>query len=473
MIDESIVKRILHLHTVEKLSSRQIAKQVGINRTTVSKIINTSGAKVVIKTPGLLNSYRGLIGHWYKEYPHLKAKQVYERLKSYGYSGCYETVVGYTKEFREKNRPAYHSLEFLPGEEAQIDWLIVTDLPFGKVYGFIFILSYSRYAWGKFYPRNSFEFFLDGHIYCFHKIGGVPHMCRYDNLKSVVISPVPQPKYNPQFLDFSRFYGFSIYVCNPYSAHEKGRVERIIRDIRSFLSTNTFTSLDDLNTKFHIWLEKRNSNIHRVTLKAPIDALKEEKLLAIPGVEYQAGKIVDTVVSPTGWVEFDNNKYSVPTTCCSMKAQLIVYPDKIMVMAGSSRVAVHKRSFQRNQKIENPLHREHLLNSTPRFKFKRILELMRNMDTIIDIFLTKAKEVGEDEVQYAYQLFKLLKIYSRSTLIDCINKACSIKAFKIKTVFSLLHLPTEKEPNPVYPKDTNILNITYEERRLEDYDRLI
>lgn len=473
MKDESVIKRILHLHTVEKLSFRQISIQTGIDRTTVSKIINTNGAKIIIRKERLLDPYMGLIGQWYKEYPHLKANQVYERLKTYGFSGSCETVALYTREFREKDKPSYHSLEFMPGEEAQVDWVTVCDLPFGKVYGFIFILSYSRYAWGRFYPRNSFEFFLDGHMECFRKIGGVPHTCRYDNLKSVIITRIPEPKYNPQFLDFSRFYRFSIYVCNTYSAHEKGRVERIIRDIRSFLCTNNFSGLDDLNTKFQIWLDKRNSTIHSVTLKAPQDALKEEKLLSLPNIQYQAGKIIDTVVSSTGWVEFDNNKYSVPNTCCSMKAQLIIYPDKVIVTIGSNRVAVHKRSLLRNQKIENPLHRESLLNSTPRFKHKRITELIKKLDPCIDTFLTKAKENGEDEIQYAYQLFKLLKLYSRNTVIDCIHKACSVKAFKIKTIFSLLNLPTDKEPNPVYPKDINILNINYEERRLEDYDRLI
>lgn len=473
MISESIRQRILHLHTVEKLSFRQIAHKVGLSRTTVGTIVNCAGKRVKQSNPMILDQYRSLIVQWYKDYPFLQAKQIYERLQSYGYRGSYPTVIRYTREFREKKKPAYHALEFVPGEEAQIDWITVTDLPFGKVYGFIFILSYSRYGWGKFYPRNSFEFFLEGHLECFRKINGIPHQCRYDNLKSVVITRDPYIKYNPQFLDFSRFHGFRIYLCNPYAAHEKGRVERLNRDIRGFIYNNTFEDLADLNRKFRLWLEKRNDTQHRITLKTPLRALAEEKLLPLPALPYQAGKIITATVSPTAFVEFDTNKYSVPTTCHSRKAELIVYPDKIVIMAGSSQVAVHKRCLARHQKIENPLHRERLLQQTPRFKYKRILQLMKNMHPAIASFIDRAHADGESETEYAYQLFKLIKLTSRNNLICCIQKASSVKSFKLKTVWSLLNLPVTKQASQVYPKDTNLLNIKYQQRRLEDYDQLI
>lgn len=472
MVNEVLKKLVLQLYEVEKLSFRQIAKQLGIGRKTVSRAIRSSGIKVNNSKPSLLVSYRSLIGQWYKEYPHLKATQVYERLKSYGFTGSYPLVVNYTQEFRKIKSDAYYALEFLPGQEAQIDWFIVTGMPFGKVYGFIFVLSYSRYTWGKLYLRNSFEFFLDGHIHCFEKIKGVPHQCRYDNLKSVVLSRTPQVQYNPQFLDFSRFYGFSIYLCNPYSGHEKGRVERVIRDIRSFISVNTFNSLGDMNTKFRQWLDKRNDTPHRSISKKPNELFREEKLLPLPLISYEPCKIINTTVSPTGFVEFDTNKYSVPTTCSSKQAHIIAYPDKVVVRIGANQVATHNRSFLKGEKVKNPLHEEVLLNSSSKFKHQRILQLMKNMDSAIAVFLDKAQADGEDITKYAYQLFKVLKLYSRATLISAVREACGIKAFRIKTVLSILNLPAEKESRPVYPKDTSLLNIEYEQRRPEEYDRL-
>ena len=470
-MDESLEKRILQLHSVEKLSMRQIARQLEISRDRVPKVIRKEGGVITAKRESKLDAYQSLIGQWYKEYPALMARQIYERLRSYGFKGSYGLVVAYTRELRRPKKAVYHNLEFLPGQEAQIDWFIVT-MPFGKVYGFLFVLSYSRFAWGKFYLRNSFEFFLAGHMECFKKTGGVPHTLRYDNIKSVVISRTPQLQYNPQFLDFSRFYGFSIYVCNTYAAHEKGRVERIVRDIRSFLYGQTFADLEDLNARFQLQLDRRNDTIHRATVKKPKDLLKEEKLLALPRADYQIGKIIPALVSKTGLVQFDTNKYSVPNSYSSRPVQLIAYPDKIIVMLGPHQIAAHKRSFLKNQVIENPLHRERLLETTPKYKYQRILQLMKKLDPIIDLFLTRAEESGEEQIYYAYQLFKLLKFSSKAMLISAVREACSIKAFKLKTIFSLLKLPSEKEHRPVYPKDNKLLDIQYPERRLEDYDQL-
>ncbi|HXX80818.1 MAG TPA: hypothetical protein VEI46_04665 [Thermodesulfovibrionales bacterium] len=83
----------------------------------------------------------------------------------------------------------------------------------------------------KFFLGNSMEFFLDGHMEAFRKNGGVAATNRCDNLKSVGIRRKPDVTYNAQSLDFARHYGFSLYACNPGKANEKGRVERVIRDI--------------------------------------------------------------------------------------------------------------------------------------------------------------------------------------------------------------------------------------------------
>ena len=89
------------------------------------------------------------------------------------------------------------------------------------LYGFVYLLAYSRYLFVHFYPRHSLEFFLDGHLRAFQEIGGLAHRHRYDNLKSVVLKRTPEITFNPQFLEFSRHYGFSIHPCTPGRADEK------------------------------------------------------------------------------------------------------------------------------------------------------------------------------------------------------------------------------------------------------------
>lgn len=469
MNEESLVQRVLHLRQVERLSQRQIAGSLGIDRKRVGRILKGTGLAAPIPKKSVLDEYSHLIAHWYKQYPRLKATQVYERLKAYGYTGGYVSVARLTRDERAPKDNAYYPLSFLQGEEAQIDWFFFNHERLGQVAGFLYVLAYSRYAWGIFYPKTSFEFFLAGHIECFRHIGGLARRHRYDNLKSVVLKRSAEIEYNPQFLDFARFYGFSMYVCNPHSGNEKGRVERLIRDIRVFLYAETFDSLADLNQKFRLWLAKRNMTIHRSTLKTPKDLLAGERLIQLPEHHYQPRRVIQATASKTALAEFETNKYSVPSTCAGKAIEIVAYPDRIEICSGGKTVANHKRSFGKAGLFQNPLHSETLLNRTPQFKMRRILQVMTDMDPAFKHFFDH-QDNDNERMNAAYQLFVLLKTHSKGMLISAVQELNALPCFKIKAVMSLLNLPEPADPQTLWPKDARLLNLTYEERRLDDYD---
>lgn len=471
MDNESVEKRVLHLAQVEKLSIRQIARELRMCRKRIRRILEGSSVEAPPKKPSLLDPYRQLINTWYRDYPNLKAKQIYERLQPYGYSGSYRSVAEHTQSLRRKKPEVFHALEFLPGQEAQVDWFFFRHERLGVAAGFLYVLAYSRYAWGKFYPRTRFEFFLAGHLECFQHLKGLARRHRYDNLKSVVLSRKhPGIEYNPQFLDFARFFGFSIHVCNPYSGNEKGRVERLVRDARGFLYDQDFADLKDLNLKFWDWLVGRNQTVHRSTGKTPLVLLSEEKLLGLPEGHYPATRIIpDARVSKTALVEFETNRYSVPSSCVSKRAEIIAGPERIEIYVSSQKVAVHPRCFGRNQLIQNPLHAQKLFDQTGLFKYQRILQLIQAMDPAFDHFL-RAQENESEKLQAAYELFRLLKIYSRSILVSACCELNGMGLFKIKALRSLLNLPSPKEADPVWPADSKLLNLAYEPRNLKDYD---
>ncbi len=469
-MDDMLQSRARHMHEVEGLSLSQIGKALGISRKKVTRLIRQDDLNR--RAPeGIIKPYSGLINQWYREYPFLKALQVYERLKGYGFTGGYTAVKEYTFGFRKKKRKAYHELEFMPGQEAQVDWMQRT-LPFGVVYGFVYILSYSRYLYVKFYHRNSMEFFLDGHMEAFRETAGVAGTNRYDNLKSVVTSRKPGVTYNAQFLDFARHYGFSLYACNPGKANEKGRVERVIRDIGSFIGTNSFENIDELNNKVSLWRIDRNNRIHRTTGEKPGDALKKERLKKLPQIPYKPYRVQLAVISTTGFVYFDTNRYSVPSSYSGQACEILAYPQHIEIAVNGKKVAVHSRSFLNKAKIENPSHREKLLEITPNFKRQRIYQLMKAMDQNIEQFLKHAEDDGHDPVMVAYGLFKLLKGRAKETVISAVKEAVSNKIYKFTYVQSLL-LPSGYQENPVHPQDAGLLDIDYEGRDLSDYDELI
>jgi transposase len=471
LMEPMVWNQIKHLYEVEKLSIRQIANKLRRARKTVARVIHNE--RVMRSFPdSMLRPYERLIDQWYQEYPFLKASQVYGRLKSYGFKGSYVTVSVWTQKYRQKKRQAYHELTFLPGEEAQIDW-IEERLPWGVAYGFGMILAYSRYLYVRFYPRQNLEFFLEGHMEAYREMGGVAHRHRYDNIKTVVIERSPELKFNAQFLDFARHFGFSIHLCNPYRANEKGRIERALRDLRDFLRVNTFQDLNDLNRKVSLWRIERNQRIHRSTQKAPIEALKEEKLKALPAIPYRPYRVALGSINKTGFIEFETNRYSVPSSYAERSCEIFAYPDHLEVMIKANRIALHRRSFGRKEKIEDPTHREMLLRMTPQFKSQRIYQLINQMDPALHHFLQEAGHEGHNPLEIAYAFFKLLKHVSKAMLLSAVREANRIGTFKIRYVQSLLQMPQPQPPNPVFPQESKLLEIDYERRNLKDYDELL
>ena len=178
-MEETLKQMILYLRDVLGLSFYQIQDRTGISRKRASRIYRGSCQdKSIRPDPGkerkdfILDPYRSLIAEWFKEHPTLKAQQAHGWLKTRGVKISYPAVVKYTRQFRKKVPKAYHPLTFLPGEEAQADWCFINHPQLGKLYGFVLILSYSRYLFAHVFARSSFEFFIEGHLMAFSALGG-------------------------------------------------------------------------------------------------------------------------------------------------------------------------------------------------------------------------------------------------------------------------------------------------------------
>jgi hypothetical protein len=314
---------------------------------------------------------------------------------------------------------------------------------------------------------------LSGKSLCIHEVGGVAHRHRYDNLRTVVQSRTPEVWYNPAFLDFACHYGFSIHACNVARANEKGRVERLIRDIKAFLRVTPVEMIEELNAKVLSWQKDRNLRVHRTTKRTPAEMLGEEKLRPLPRIDARPYRRVSAAVSKTAFVEFDTNRYSVPTSSSGTPAEVLALPATVEILVQGRRVAVQPRLFTRNGRTELPAHREGLLLRSPRSKFQRIYELMVGLGPEVKTFLQAALAEGEDAVQAAYVMFRLLRGISKETLLSAVREANSLQVYKIKYVHSLLESFGRTEPPTVRPQDERLLEITYESRRLDDYDDLV
>jgi hypothetical protein len=235
--------------------------------------------------------------------------------------------------------------------------------------------------------------------------------------------------------------------------NEKGRVERIIRDLKAVLRVTQVASLEELNSKVLSFEQERNLRVHRTTKRPPSEMLREEKLRPLPRINARPYRRVPAVASKTALVEFDSNRYSVPTTCAGEAVEILALPDSIEVLVSGRRVAGHRQG---------------LLLRSPRTKFQRIYELLAGLSPESKAFLENARAEGEDAVQAAYVMFRLLRRISKETLLSAVREANSLQVHKIKYVHSLLESSGAKEPPTVRPQDERLLEITYESRSLDD-----
>jgi transposase len=469
-MEETLKQTILYLRDVLKLSFYQIQDRTGISRKRASRIYRGCSQERK-KRAFLLDPYRSLIVEWFKEHPALKAQQVHDWLRARGIKISYPSVVKFTRQLRKKVPKVYHHLSFAPAEEAQVDWSFIRHPQLGKLYCFVFLLSYSRYLFAHVFARSSFEFFIEGHLMAFSLLRGIPYGIRYDNLASVVLKRRPEVQYNPRFLEFSRHYNLEIRLCNPGAGNEKGRVERAIRTLRDtfFNTMERYSSLKALNHALHEWVDHKNQTIHRATEQKPAELLQEEKLRPLPGIPWNNVSIhPPEKTTKTAMMIFDTNAYSVPDYLVGKSLSIHATPETVLIYDGAKRVASHPRSFDRGRRIINPLHRSYGKLSAEA-KMQRIYEVIKHLHPALSDFLDKNQACGENPQKTAYEIFKLIKSHSRGMLTSVASECLNKKSPRLKTFLSYLHRePAETET--VHPQKGELLNISYQPRGLEAYD---
>src|SRR5690348_9094516 len=72
------------------------------------------------------------------------------------------------------------------------------------------------------------------HEEAFRQLGGVTEEILYDRMKTVWLDTDERGEivWNPVFLDFARYWGFTPRLCRPYRAQTKGKVESGVKYVR-------------------------------------------------------------------------------------------------------------------------------------------------------------------------------------------------------------------------------------------------
>lgn len=358
----------------------EIARTTGHDRKTIRSIVNgpvNPPPKKRKKRASILDPFVPYLERRIEEGV-LNCNKLLAEIRKQGYEGGKSTLKYFVQPYREARRQeATVRFETLPGEQAQVDWghfgYIEHQGRRRKLYGFVMTLGWSRASYLEFTVSADAAWWLRCHIHAFRYLGGVPQVVLHDNLKTAVLERKADGTihWNPRYLDFAHYYGFTPKACRPYRAQTKGKVESGIRYVRgNFWPGLRFFGLADLNEQAIGWLDMTaNVRVHGTTGEVPFERLAMEPLQSLAGKpDYDTSLISFRRVSKDCFISYDGNYYSVPAEYARKTVEVKEIEDGqlIVLNAEDDEIARHQVVVGHNQRIAVAAHYEGIRsNSRP------------------------------------------------------------------------------------------------------------
>jgi len=488
MISDEQVARIRYLFHAEHWKIGTIAAELGFHPDTVRRALDTDRFRSQPRLRACLTDpYLDFLRQTLQQYPRLRATRLFEMIRPRGYIGSITQLRRVVADLRPPRREAFLRLRTFPGEQAQADWAHFGEVPIGRarrrLSGFILTLSYSRALWLEFFLDQSLENFLLGHVHAFSDWGGAPRNLETDNLRSVVLERRGDAiHFHPRFLELSAHYHFATRPANLRAGWEKGRVERTIQYVRhSFFAARPFTTLADFNLQA---LEWRDQIAHQRPWpgddsRTVAQVFEEEKthLLPLPAHPFGCDMIRTVYADKTLCVRFDLNDYSVPPRALGRALTLVASPTAVRLLDGSVEIASHRRSYDRHELVEDPAHRQALLEQKRKALGSTPSGLLEALVPPSQAFLQAAFERGESTAHLTTQLLRLLDDYGAQELAAALREALERNTPRLSSVaFILARRHRQRRQRALLPvnlsRRPDLENVTVSDPSLEAYDEL-
>jgi transposase len=451
VIAAEIIVKIRHLFFAEHWKIGTIATQLELHPDTVRRALETGQFNRAQRERrvGLLDPYVDFIKATLKQYPRLRATRLFQMIQTRGYQGSVSQLRRIVADLRPATGEAFLQLRAFPGQEAQADWAHFGEVQIGRARRrlscFVITLSYSRALFLSFFFDQGLENLLRAHVDAFGEFGGCVRNIKYDNMKQVVLHRRgDEIQFHPRLLELAGHYHFAPQLCAPGRGNEKGRVERAIQFIRSsFFAARPFTTLEDFNRQARQWRDQvahsrqwPEDNSRRVE-----DVFREEqpRLLPLPAHAFDCERMVSIRSRKIIYVHFDLNVYSIPPDAIESPLTLAVSREQIRILMASSEIARHRRCWDRQQTIEDPAHRQALLEEKRRAMGSSPSGRLRLAVPESETILEQAFHRGESIGRSTTQLIQLLDDYGPEPLRSAIQLALERETPRVTSVAYILN----------------------------------
>jgi transposase len=486
----------------ESKSIRQIAREMGHSRTTVKKAIESAAEEeYTLREPReapVLGPYKGRIDEILAENERLPRKQrytgykIYEDIYERGYRGSESSVRRYIGLQRQetKKRPVYMPLEFDPGTDGQVDWGEARAIIAGELVAvqlFLMRLCYSRKLFVRAYPTQRQEAFFEGHILAFHHFQGIPHRLSYDNLKVAVQYILEKGGRQEQkdFVTFRSHYLFESHYCTPGQGHEKGRVEDGVGfSQRNFMvpipQVDGFEELNEHLLACCLADDQRRVDRQPTTIG---EAWEKEKphLLSLPKHEYEYYVPKPVTLNGYSQVEFESNRYSVPTEKAYRNLMLRAYPFRVDIVHMDDVIASHPRCYGHEQDVLDPIHYLPLLEQRPgSFEHAKPIRRWRKewppaYERLREQLLAQEEQKGQGLREFI-RILRLHQEYPAELVTRAVQQALEYGCVHVDGVILCVHqlsAPDKPQPSLAWSEPPAWAAVGEQAPDLACYDRLL
>lgn len=459
MIDYHTFHQIHHLHDHEHLKPAQIATELDLTPATVSKWLARPQyqRRQAPQRSSKLDAYKGTILGLLAKHDYSCA-QLLPRLQEAGYQGGYSILKEFVRQVRPTAAPAFLTLQFAPGECAQIDWAHAGYVPVGstrrRLSFFVMVLCYSRRMYVEFTLAETLEHFLACQQHAFEYFGGVPHQVMVDNCKVAILQhPRGQPAVpNPAYLDFAQHYGFEIKACTVRRPNQKGRVEKGVDYVKgNFLRGLELTAFEPINPAARIWLETvANVRVHGETHQKPSERFVEEQphLRPLNPRPYDAATVRSVQANARFRVIVDTNKYSVPARYANLVLTLHAAPERLRFYHEGQWVAEHVRRYDRHQDYELPEHPAPLLAHARNARHQQVLTRFLALSPVAAEYYRELEQRRSVPRHHVEKIVALSEIYGAEKVERALADALHYRAFSADYIVLLLEQRERQLPAP-------------------------
>jgi len=398
-------------------SQRQIERVTGVDRKTIRRYAGTSNSPGVAtgseegevqtpppRPPALAVSACEAHRPWIEAQVQLgrNAVSIYQDLvEQHGFGHRYNSVKRFVHSLRAREPARFDVLEFLPGEEAQVDYGqgALTRCANGKYrrpYLFVMTLKYSGKCFRKVTWKTSQQIWAQLHEQAWRAFGGTTQYVVLDNLREGVLTPdLYEPALNPVYGAMLEHYGVVAEVCRVGDPNRKGTVERAIQYTQdTALKGRRFESIEEQNSWLAHWEERWAApRIHGRKKRQILEMFAEEQPLLRPlpleGMRYfrQETRTVDDA----GAVQVDGSFYAAGRAPLYSQVLVRVYNEEVEVRDLDGIVLRRHPKSRRKGHYEIPPE-------------DRIFNPSRESARL----LGKARQIGPHSGEFAQQLFARL-----------------------------------------------------------------